>query len=329
MPRPVKLVEVTTSLDQHSRTYPAIIQAADRTELSFQVEGQIELLPIKEGDLVAQGDLIAQLDQRQFINDVNSTRAQYDNAEEEYQRALRLVQEDAIAQSVLEQRKSQRDVAKAAYDNAQKALSDTTIRAPFDGQIANLNFRRLQHIQSGSTLSTFISSHDLEARINIPSSAIAGISRNAAEHTEQLNAELRFEALPNMTFPAHFKEAEAIANTSTQTFKVAFLFERPSDVLILPGMNASLTITNFPTAVNDTSVDGVNVPLSAIFDEDNNYFVWVYNSDTMSVSKRNVDLLEGFGDTLVATRGLRPGEQIVAAGTSYLADGMAVRPWVQ
>lgn len=326
LPRPVKLIVVDGQTTDRARSYPAVIEAADRTELSFQVGGLIQELPIKEGDEVAEGTLIAQLDQRDFRNQVASAQAQFNNADEEYQRAVRLATEDAIAQSVVEQRKSQRDIAKAQLDSARKALSDTTIRAPFDGQVASLNLRRLQSIKSGDTFATFISSRNLEAVINIPSNVIAGIPRNIEERRARFPVHVTLEALPGMQFKAFYKEAEAIADSASQTYEVAFLFERPEDILILPGMNATVEISDFPIAGNGGPT-GINVPLTAISSIGGEQFVWIYDETSMTVSQRRIETAAGIGETLVVTSGLRAGETIVAAGTSYLSEGMAVRPW--
>lgn len=326
LPRPVKLIVVDGTTTDRARSYPAVIEAADRTELSFQVGGLIQELPIKEGDEVTEGTLIAQLDQRDFRNQVVSSQAQFNNADEEYQRAVRLAEEDAIAQSVLEQRKSQRDIARAQLDTAKKALSDTTIRAPFDGQVASLNLRRLQSIKSGDTLATFISSHDLEAVINIPSNVIAGIPRNIDERRARFPVHVTLEALPGVQFKALYKEAEAIADSASQTYEVAFLFERPEDVLILPGMNATVEIADFPVAGNG-GPNGINVPLTAISSIGGEQFVWIYDAESMTVSRRRIETADGVGETLLVTSGLKAGEAIVGAGTSYLAEGMKVRPW--
>ena len=326
LPRPVKLIVVEGSVADRTHSYPAIIEAADRTELSFQVGGLIQELPIKEGDEVTKGTLIAQLDQRDFKNQVVSSRAQFNNANEEYQRAVRLAKEDAIAQSVLEQRKSQRDIAKAQLDSAEKALTDTTISAPFDGQVASLNLRRLQSIQPGATLATFISSRDLEAKISIPSSVIAGLPRDAAERREGLAVHVTLEALPGMQFEAFFKEAEAIADSASQTYEVSFLLKRPEDILILPGMNAIVEIRDFPM-VGTASVGGIGVPLTAISSDGDKKFVWVYDAESMTVSQRHIEVAAGVGENLLVNSGLDAGEVIVGAGTSYLSEGMRIRPW--
>lgn len=326
LPRPVKLIVVEETAADRSRSYPAVIEAANLTPLSFQVGGLIQELPVKEGDEVAAGTLIAQLDQRDFRSQVVSSRAQFSNADEEYQRAVRLAEEDAIAQSVLEQRKSQRDIAQAQLDTAEKALSDTTIRAPFNGQIASLDVLRLQSVTPGATVATYISADDLEAVINIPSSVIAGIPRGMEERRTQFPVHITLDAIPGKRFKAFYKEAKAIADSASQTYEVAFLFERPEDLLILPGMNATVEITDFPFA-GFGDKDGVSVPLTAISSNGEEQFVWVYDAESMTVSQRRIETAAGVGETLVVISGLEAGETIVAAGTSYLSEGMNVRPW--
>ena len=326
LPRPVKLIVVDGMHKDVSRSYPATIEAADRTELSFQVGGRIQELPVVEGDEVKAGTLIAQLDQRDYRNQVASAKAQFDNAEDEYRRSLRLSDTNVISQSELELRKSQRDIAKAQLDIAEKALSDTTITAPFDGQVASLNFRRLQSINPGDTFATFISSRYLEAVIHLPSSAIAGIPREAGERRDDSPVHVVLETLPELRFEAMFKEAQAIADSTSQTYEVAFLFERPTDVLMLPGMNATVEIERFPVRAG-TGASGTRVPLTAIVSDGARQFVWVYDEKSQTVSRRAIETAEGIGESLLVTNGLNAGETIVAAGTSYLFEGMQVRPW--
>ena len=326
LPRPAKLLVVDGTHKDVSRSYPATIEAADRTELSFQVGGRIEELPVVEGDEVKAGTLIAQLDQRDYRNQVASAKAQFDNAEEEYRRSLQLSDTNVISQSELELRKSQRDIAKAQLDTAEKALSDTTIRAPFDGQVASLNFRRLQSIKAGDTLATYISSRYLEAVIHLPGNVIAGIPRDAGERRDDNPVYVSLEARPELRFEAMFKEAQAIADSTSQTYEVAFLFERPANVLVLPGMNATVEIERFPVPAG-TGASGISVPLTAIFSDGARQFVWVYDDESKTVSRRAIETAEGVGENLLVTRGLEAGETIVATGTSYLSEGMRVRPW--
>ncbi len=122
--RPVKLIEISSGATSSTTRYPAVIDAGVTVELSFAVGGVIQELPVTDSQEVQAGSLIAKLDPRDFQSSVASARASYVNAEEEYQRAVRLADQDAIATNVLNQRKSQRDVAKAQLDGAEKALAD-------------------------------------------------------------------------------------------------------------------------------------------------------------------------------------------------------------
>ena len=112
----------------------------------------IQALPVGESDQVAEGDLIARLDTRDFENNLASARASFANADETYQRAVRLAEQDAIAQNTLEQRKTQRAVAKAQLDSAEKALADSMLQAPFSGVIARVPVRERQIISPGRWL---------------------------------------------------------------------------------------------------------------------------------------------------------------------------------
>ena len=58
-------------------------------------------------------------------------------------------------------------------------------------------------------------------------------------------------------------------------------------------------------------------------------FVWIVDQDSMTVSKREVTVSDGIGETAIVTEGLEMGETIATAGASYLAEGMQVRPWTE
>jgi len=71
------------------------------------------------------------------------------------------------------------------------------------------------------------------------------------------------------------------------------------------------------------------VPLSAILSDGAARFVWIVDQDSMTVSKREVTVSDGIGETAIVTEGLEMGETIATAGASYLAEGMQVRPWTE
>ena len=137
--RPVKLITIEGTSSLESSRYPAVVNASQISELSFPVGGRLNEFPVIESQQVEEGYVIARLDQRDFASKVDAANAQFANAQDEYQSAVRLSQTDAIARNVLEQRRTQRDVAKSQLESAEKALEDATLTAPFPGVIAMLS----------------------------------------------------------------------------------------------------------------------------------------------------------------------------------------------
>jgi len=321
--RPVKLITLSVASDVQTSRYPAIVDAARFSELSFQVGGLIEEVAVVEAQQVNEGDLIARLDQRDYQGQLDSARSQFQNADDEYQRAIRLAEEDAIARSVLEQRQTQRDVAKAQLDSAEKALQDTMIRAPFAGAIVQIPIRERENVSAGQLVAALMGHSALEVTVDVPARVIA-----EAQQMEESRAFVILDAFPDNLIEATFKEAELLADATSQTYAVTFSFEAPDGIVVLPGMNA--TVESVRSRRSDgTESNRISVPLTAITSDGNAKFVWVVDQDTMTVSRREVTVADGIGETAVVTEGLVIGETIATAGASFLADGMQVRPWTE
>jgi membrane fusion protein, multidrug efflux system len=78
--RPVKTMVVAAGEGLHVRSFPGKAEASKKAELAFQVSGLLVKLPIKEGQNVAKGELIAQLRQDEFEARLKSLQGQLDQA---------------------------------------------------------------------------------------------------------------------------------------------------------------------------------------------------------------------------------------------------------
>ncbi len=319
--RPVKLLTLEAASREMSRRYPATIEAATSRDVSFSVGGLIVEVPVKEAEEIQEDAIIARIDSRDFQSQFDSAKAQFDNAEEEYQRAVRLASGDAIARSALEQRKSQRDVAKAQFESAQKALNDTILRSPISGVITKVFVSPLENVGAGKPVATVIAPDGLQATVNLPAKVVANI-----ENRVDKSAFVLLDAAPSERIPAEFKEATLEADVATQTFGVTFTFRSPENLLILPGMNATMELSSSAVEV-DGSAPKVAVPLGSVLSDGGAQYVWVVDSDSMAVSRREVEIEDSIGEMVVVLEGLSVGETIAAAGASYLSEGMLVRPW--
>ncbi len=319
--RPVKLLTLSAASDLQTSRYPAVVSAGRFSELSFQVGGLIEEIAVVDAQTVNAGDLIARLDQRDLQSNVVSARSQFQNAEEEYQRAVRLAEQDAIARSVLEQRESQRDVARAQLDTAEKALQDAVLQAPFTGVVAQVAVRERESIAAGQLVAALMDTGTLEVTVDLPARVIA-----ESLEVEDRGSFVILEAAPDTRITATFKEADLLADTASQTYGVTFTFEPPENLVILPGMNATVELSSARASAAGAG-SRKSVPISAIGSDGESTYVWLVDQDTMTVSRRDVTIADGVGEYAIVTEGLAPGDTIATAGASFLTEGMQVRPW--
>jgi len=133
--RPVKTLVVSAGGDERVRSFPGTVEASRRVELAFQVSGRLTELPVKEGQQVAKGDMIARLRQDEFQARLTQLQGQLDRA----RAALAALQAGERPEERL-RRESQVRAANARLANARaeldraKRLVDTRVipRAEFE-----------------------------------------------------------------------------------------------------------------------------------------------------------------------------------------------------
>ncbi|MEM9739785.1 MAG: efflux RND transporter periplasmic adaptor subunit [Pseudomonadota bacterium] len=319
--RPAKLVEVETGAQVQTVSLPAIVGAADSSILTFQVSGLLEEITLVEGTEVQRGQVLAQLDPRDFRNSVASARATYDNALAEFERAERLITENAISRSILDERRSDRDVARASLDSALKQLDDTTIRAPFSGVVADIHVESFENVGAQQAVLTLQSAGDAEAIVQVPASLVIN-----SERLQPIDIFLELDAAPGLRMPAAFVEAASAADSTTQTFEARFGFTPPDDLVILPGMTG-LIEGRFESTSQDgeEAAEVISVPLSAILSEAGETYTWLVDMQTMTVSKQQITVGPGVGEAVRIVAGLEDGDVIVGAGGAYLYEGSEIR----
>lgn len=317
-PRPAKLIEIVAQDPVSNITLPTIIEPSVTVNLTMLVGGILNELPVQEGQVVKKGDLIAQIDTVTLQNSVDQAKSQLDSAETDYNRAVELIKSQAIAQATVDQRKSVRDVAKLALEAAQKQLSDATLTAPFDGIIAQIPVRRYQTISQSDLVAVLQNDAEFEAVVNIPAQTIANSPNIETEGTAVV-----LDVDPLRSIPAKFKSISTQPDPASQTYEVKFSFAPPEGLTILSGMTGEVQSTVRQTG-DAAKALAIQVPVSAVLYDGKETFVWVVDTDTMSVTKTKVTLADAIGAMLPVTDGLKVGDTIVGAGASYLHEGMKI-----
>jgi RND family efflux transporter MFP subunit len=374
---------VVAGAEAHVRTFPGKVEASKRVELAFQVPGVLVKLPIKEGQKVAKGELIAQLRQDEFQARLRALQGQLDqaraafralkagdrpeqrlrleakvraaaaklsNARTEFERAQRLVARQTISEieygvAVTNYKVAQED-HKAAVQSLEKGtiareedldakeaeirglegrvveakiqLDDSTLRAPYDGIVAQRFVEPNQKIVGREPVVKFQDVDEIEAAVEVPESVMAADLRSA----DILKLVAEFSGAPGLQFPVQIKEIAQRADPVTQTFRVRVGMKAPADVKLLPGMTASVALTYRRSGILG---ERIQVPISAIFkDAKGDQVAWVVGPEE-TVSARKVKLGEASGGRVEILEGLQPGDRIAVAGVTFLREGMKVR----
>lgn len=301
--------------------FPGTVQAADRAEIAFRVPGQIIELPINQGDNLRKGQLIAQLDPRDYDVALKEAKAAFDKAAADAERYKRLYERDAIPLADLELRQAQRDVSEAHYDQAKLNLGYATLVAPYTGWVGRKYVENFEDIQAKQAIVSLQSLDRLEVYVDVPEYLMA-----TARNRRGVDFVVRFTASGDTEYPITVKEFSAQADVRTQTFQITFNLEPPEEITILPGMSGQVIMIDREDD-GDTEVTDFAVPsFSVVANADGEPYVWIVNPDDMTVSKRMVKLGQVTGkDQIWITEGVSAGERIATAGVHHLEEGMQVR----
>lgn len=329
--RPVKTM-VVGGAAAAGRSFPGRVEAANQVDLSFRVGGPLVELPINEGDLVRRGQLLARIDPRDFLLRINAAQAEFDKADADYRRFSALYEKDAASKAQLDQALAARDVAQAALDDAQAKLKDASLRAPFDGRIGERFVENFEDVRQKQPILSLVDIRRLKVIVDVPQSMIS--SRARLSEAEAMTAAERnigttaasFDAAPDQSFPLELSEVAAQADPRTQTYRVTFLMDQPSAILVLPGMTA--TVSGSVERVGAAREQQLLVPAAAVFaDAAGNSHVWVVDSGSNTVHRRPVTTGELSGsEEIRIVEGLKIGETIAISAVSRLTEGMQVRP---
>ena len=328
--RPVKTIVVEGGSGGAVRTFPGRVDATQRAELAFRVPGQVQEILVREGDLVEAGEVLARLDPTDYELVLEDRQATYDNARSNFERGRGLITDGNISRMDYDRMEANFRTSSAALSKARKDLEYTVLVSPFRGRIAQRRVENFEEILAKQTIIWLQNIDQLDVIIDVPESIVRTVRRNAIDdeslssdaEVNALSAFARFEGQGEDLFFLTPKEISTKADAQTQTFRATFTMEAPSAFTVLPGMTATVSL-DFSSLLDQEQVKWV--PVRAVqADSGLKPRVWVLQPDTMTVSAQAVTVGRMSRGMIEVIDGLQGGEEIVAVGAPYLAEGMRV-----
>jgi len=322
--RPVKLMTIGTDGAGGQREYPGRVAAAEEVLMGFEVPGRIVEFPVMEGQEVTAGTLMARLDDRDFVAQLDSETARRNEARADFERNQALYERDAISLRDLEVVRRRYEVTEANLRQAEKAVADTRLLAPFDGRVSSRKVENNENVQAKQPVVMFLDDSTLEIKASVPETDFLKLrgAGSVENMTEILSPQVEISAAPGTLIPAYIKEMRNTADPVTRTYEVTLGFTSPAGLAVASGMTAKI-IATLPVG----EAGRIMVPASAVTgDPEGNSLVWVFNADGGVVNARLVTVGEMSAGSIEILSGLAEGDRIAVLGAKNLTEGMRVNP---
>ena len=321
--RPVKALQAQTAADLLSRGLPAVSAEHREVDLSFRVSGPLIKLNVEIGTAVKKGQLIAEIDPRDYEVAIIGAEGRMNQAKAEEQRYKNLYKKGSVSKNEYDIKLANYLEAKVRYDNSVNALTDTKIYAPFSGFIGEKLVENFQEVAARETIATILDLSKIEIHTHIPENLAIFFPQFKTYHVV-------FDAYPSKQFTATLKEAGKTPDPAGYPLSLYldYKLSATSEYKIPPGLTCGVDII----LANAEGTTSFIVPLSAVFEgaKPNNPAVWVMDKSTSTVSKRNVSVGSLVSHSSIEIReGIQSGEWIITAGVHQLTEGQKVKPLME
>jgi RND family efflux transporter MFP subunit len=323
--RPVKSMLVGSAVDLAGQGFPATTKATQESELSFRVGGPIIKMNVVEGAKVKKGELVAEIDPRDYIIAEQSARARYDQAKAEADRYERLWKKGSVAKNDYERKKAAYLMAKAEWEDAVNNKKDTKLYAPFTGYYGKKLVDVGEEVKAKEPITTLSNLDIIEVATTIP-------EQLAVKFRYFESYEVIFDVYQGKVFKATLKEMGKVPTAEGYPLRLYLDHvnspKNPDQPKISAGMSCRV---NIKLKKGDTGTSDMIIPTTAVFEgeTDNTPSVWILEKagdDFFTVKKQHVKL-DGFADRnhMKVVSGLTAGQHIVVAGAKRLVEGQKVK----
>lgn len=295
--------------------YAATIHHDREAQLGFRVPGRITAYPVRIGDRVARGGLLASIEAAPYAAAAARAQADFDRTRRAAARYAALAQEGAAAAAQAGDGADAARAAEAALRAARYDLGSTRLVMPFAGAVIARRGEVGEVAPAGQAIVTVAdTASPLLASVQVPV-AVAQALRPGQ------SASVRPAAGPTIT--AHVLRKAAAADSRSGLQQI--------DLVLPPGSGA---VSGTPASASFTGAAGTaapatgptafgSVPAEAVLEAQGER-AWVYVIDAGSRARRKAVTLGGFVDRTARIAGLAPGTRLITKGAGFVSEGQRV-----
>lgn len=315
-PRIVEVAEARATPYPRRLTLSGSLTALERVQVAARVEGPITEVKVDLGDAVTRDQVLAAVRPVDYRARVAELDASLTQAQNDLKRAQALgsagtAEEVELARTRLAEARAQRTLAT-------RQLGDTTVRAPFSGQVAARHAAQGTYVKAGTALFDIVATDRLRLSIEVPERYAAVVVVGTPVAVTLRDAVGARDAPRTVRVEAELTRISPVVSPTTRTFTAEAVFS-PAGSALKPGMFVVAEL-----ALGDEE-EAVRVPRAAVFH--------VLGHDrVMRVQgglalPQDVELI-GEIEAEAVVVGLPPGTPVIARGAALVAPGTPVAPEV-
>jgi membrane fusion protein (multidrug efflux system) len=304
-------VETAVAKAQMTTTdIPAVgsLRSDESVQIAPEIPGRIAEIRFDEGEPVKEGDVLVLLDEALARAEVADTRARFDLAKANFDRAETLTRTRNIAERAYDEARANFETARAAYELSQVRLAKHTIRAPFPGTVGIRALSPGAFVNTGTAVVNLEKIDLLKVDFKIPEIFLADVKVGQ-------KIDVNVDALPGRTFQAEIYAIDPLVDVNGRALQIRARLRNP-DLVLRPGLFVRISIRG------RTEREIVLVPESAVVPRAGEFLI--YSVEDGKAVESKVALGNRRSGMVEVTSGLMNGATIVTAGHQRLKNGTPV-----
>lgn len=283
----------------------AILEAEQESKVVNKVTGMLESVHAQEGQRVKAGDMLAQIDPRNYQLDYERAKIDFESAKSEYQRSQPVDGKQLISEKDLDKLRFRVQTTENQLEVARIKLRDSKVTSPIDGVIAKRSVKAHNMLSGvGDEMFHVVSLDSLIGIVYLPESELSQVKLGQV-------AQLTFPAEPNLTLDAKVLRIAPMVDSKLGTFKVTLTIDNQDGVL-KPGMFARVAL------LLDSKESVTLIPENAVIKKDGKASIFIAKDNRA----KKLDVETGYAQDgwVEVMTPLSPEDGVITIGQHGLKD---------
>lgn len=307
----VSVSDVKPEVFQHFIKVQGSVESDNNIMIPSQASGIVEKIFVDEGDSVAKGQLLAELDGAIYESNIAEVENALDLANTIFERRKRLWDKNIGSEIEFLQAKNNKENLEKRLETLQEQYRLTKITSPINGSVDDILIKEGEMAVAGRGAIRIVQLSKLKVTASLSENYISRVKKNDIVQVEIPVLGLEFE---------HSIDSVAqVIDPDSRTFEIEIEIPK-AQKRIKPNMLAVVTINDY------INPEAIVVPQNIIQKTGREQFLFVASEENgrWIAKKRVVQAGESYDNRTEITDGLEEGDFIITFGFQNLADGQAV-----